>query len=85
MIRTFEIVYTKSAANAIKKLDAVARKKLRLKIERYLKNPLGYATKLINPALGNYRWRVGNYRIIFDIDGNKIVVLKAAHRKDIYK
>ena len=85
MSRTFEIVYTKSAATDIKKLDAVAKKRLRLKIERYLKNPLEYATKLINPALGSYRWRVGNYRIIFDIDGNKIVVLKVGHRKDIYR
>ena len=84
MSRTFEIVYTKSAARTIKKLDAVAKKKLRLKIEQYLKNPLKYATKLINPALGSYRWRIGNYRVIFDIDGNKIVVLKIGHRKDIY-
>ena len=29
--------------------------------------------------------RIGDYRVIFDIEGNDIVVLRAGHRKEIYK
>ncbi|HET53907.1 MAG TPA: hypothetical protein ENN33_01670 [Ignavibacteria bacterium] len=41
--------------------------------------------KLSNPILGTYRNRVGDYRIIFDIDQKNIVVLRLGHRKEIYK
>jgi len=30
------------------------------------------------------RFRIGNYRVIFDLEGDEIVVLRAGHRKDIY-
>lgn len=33
---------------------------------------------------GLYRLRVGNYRIIFDIEKNKITVISILHRKDAY-
>jgi len=39
----------------------------------------------MDPALGSYRLRIGDYRVIFDIIGNDIVVLRIGHRKEIYK
>ena len=44
-----------------------------------------YAIKLSNKNIGSYRFRIGDYRIIFDIDGNDIVILKIGHRREIYK
>jgi mRNA interferase RelE/StbE len=35
--------------------------------------------------LGEYRFRIGDYRVIFDIEGNEIVVLRVGHRREIYK
>lgn len=34
-----------------------------------------------------YRIRIGNYRVIYEIDGKRIVIviLKIGHRKDIYR
>lgn len=55
------------------------------KLQKYAENPLIYARKLIYPIIGTYRFRLGEYRVIFDIDGKKIVVLRIGHRKDIYK
>jgi mRNA interferase RelE/StbE len=40
---------------------------------------------LIDPKLGTYRFRIGDYRVIFDIEGKDIVVLRVGHRRDIYK
>ncbi|KKR37618.1 MAG: Addiction module toxin, RelE/StbE family, partial [Parcubacteria group bacterium GW2011_GWC2_40_31] len=31
-----------------------------------------------------WRYRVGDYRILFDINGDKIIILKIGHRKNIY-
>ncbi|MBF0317063.1 MAG: type II toxin-antitoxin system RelE/ParE family toxin [Nitrospirae bacterium] len=35
--------------------------------------------------MGNYRLRVDNYRVIFDIEGWDIVILRVGHRQDIYR
>jgi mRNA interferase RelE/StbE len=81
----YQVVYTKSAFEDIKKLDNVVKRKLKKKIEAYIKEPLYFAKKLINFSIGSYRWRAGDYRIIFDIDGKKIIILRIGHRREIYK
>jgi len=60
--------------------SALARPSLRFK-----GNPLQYAESLTDPELGSYRFRIGDYRVIFDIESNDIVVLRVGHRKEIYK
>jgi mRNA interferase RelE/StbE len=52
---------------------------------RFEPDPLSHATGLTNTDLGTYRFRIGDYRIIFDLDGDEIVVLRVGHRRDIYK
>jgi mRNA interferase RelE/StbE len=80
----FELLYTKTAVKDIRKLDRVVKKKIKKKIEKYSKSPLTYARKLVNPSLGDYRWRVGDYRIVFDINRNKVIILRVGQRKEIY-
>jgi mRNA interferase RelE/StbE len=46
---------------------------------------LRFAEKISDPILGEYRFRIGDYRVIFDIEENEIVVLKVGHRREIYK
>lgn len=81
----YKLLYTKSAADDIQKLDRVTKKRIRQKLESYSNDPLGHAKKLINSALGSYRFRAGNYRIVFDLEGNKIIILRIGHRREIYK
>lgn len=81
----YELVYTRNARREIKKLDRVAQKKLAKALERLAKRPFFYAQKLALPQLGGYRFRVGNYRVIFDIEDKKIVILRVGHRREIYK
>ena len=81
----YSLLYTRSALRDIRKLDAVAKKKIKKKIETYSQKPLFYGKKLTKPAIGSYRWRIGNHRVIFDIDNRKIVILKMGHRREIYK
>lgn len=82
---TYQLIYTKSASKDIQKLDAVAKRKIKNKIETYAQKPLAYAKKLANSQLGDYRWRIGNYRTVFDIEGKKIIILRVGHRKEIYR
>ena len=47
--------------------------------------PLVYAEKLTDRQAGEFRFRVGNYRIIFDIEDDLITILDVGHRREIYR
>lgn len=48
-------------------------------------NPLTFAEKLKDQRFGEYRFRIGDYRILFDVKKNILLILKVGHRKEIYK
>lgn len=81
----YALVYTRRAAKDIKKLDSLTKKRLSKKLKEFEKNPLHYVEKLVNSKIGEYRFRVGNHRIVFDIRGKDIVVLRIGHRREIYE
>ena len=81
----YTLLYSKSAAKDIKELDAIVKRRLKKKLEVYILKPLYYAKKLTDNDIGTYRWRMGNYRIVFDIDGKNIVILRIGHRREIYR
>ena len=81
----YKLIYTKTAFHDIQKLDNVAKKRIKKKLEELSKNPMSLSKKLINSSIGTYRFRVGNYRIVFDIYKQNIVILRVGHRREIYK
>jgi len=82
---SYEFVYTRRAAKDIQKLDEITKKRIGKTLVRYGEDPLKYAERLIDSRLGDYRFRIGDYRVIFDIDHENIVVLRVGQRKQIYK
>ena len=81
----YRIVYTNRAVNDLSRLSPEARSRIRETLKRYAKTPLDYARKMVDPALGTYRFRIGDYRAIFDIEGSDLVILRIGHRRDIYR
>ena len=81
----FTVLYTVPAKKDVEKLDSLAKKRFEKKLVYFLKNPLKYATKLTNLEVGEHRWRVGDLRVIFDIDGNNVYIARVRHRRDVYK
>jgi mRNA interferase RelE/StbE len=82
---SYRLVYTLRAAKDIDRLDAGVKKRIGATLLRFKDNPLQYAERLTDPELGGYRFRIGDYRVIFDMESNDIVVLRVGHRKEIYK
>jgi mRNA interferase RelE/StbE len=82
---SYRLLYTTLAQKDIKKLDNVAKRRLKKKLEFLGMDPIGNSKKLIHPDLGTYRFRVGDYRVIFDLHGKDIVVLRVGHRREIYR
>jgi len=81
----YKILYTKTAFADIKKLDIIVKKRLKKKIETYSTNPIAHTKKLIHFSIGSYHWRVGDYRIIFDLDSKTIIILRIKHRRESYQ
>lgn len=82
---SYKLVYTRRAIKDIRKLDKNVKKRLGESLLRYLEDPLSYAGRLTDSNIGMYRFRVGDYRVIFDLEGSEIVVLRVGHRSEIYR
>lgn len=83
----YKITFTKQAADDIGKLDTIVKKQLKKKFLYFsqLDDIKAVAKKLHDFDSGEYRLRVGNYRIIFDLDKHTLVILRIVHRKDAYR
>ena len=81
----YSLVYTHRAYKDIQKLPPDIKKRIGKALLRYEQDPHRYSETLRDPKLETYRFRIGDYRVIFDLEGNEIVVLRIGHRRDIYK
>lgn len=73
-----------------KKLDKYTQWMLVAWIDKNLENctnPRIYGKGLTSNRRGQWRYRIGDYRIICNIEDNKLVILAltVGHRRDVYK
>jgi len=86
----FQFEYTKNAARDLRQLDQQAAKRILKKMDFFSKqdDPLKFAKKLKDFSLGEYRFRIGAYRVLFDLDEGGAVkvlmVLSIKHRREAY-
>ncbi len=81
----FKIVLT---ARAVRDLEGLERKdqvKIASRLREYAVQPLNHARKLLSSKVGSYRFRIGDYRVIFDLGKDEIIILRIGHRKNIYR
>jgi mRNA interferase RelE/StbE len=53
--------------------------------ERLVLHPEIYGKPLQRTLKGYWKFRVGNYRVIFKISGSDILILGIIHRKEVYR
>jgi len=85
----YDVEYSKTAMNTIKKMDSSTSNLIRTWIEKNLintKNPRIKGKALTGDLKGLWRYRVGDYRILAEIQDTKIVILilDIGHRSKIY-
>lgn len=83
----YKLLYKKPAVKEIQKLPPQIKKRLKTKLEWFIEqpNPLDFAEQLTKPADAQYRFRVGVYRVLFDIETSNIVILHIQHRREVYR
>ena len=80
----YQIVYKPRAAKDIQKLPRQQIRRVLAAIERLADNLQGDVKKLTQYT-PEYRLRVGEYRVLFEIENNQIVIYRIRHRKDAYR
>ncbi|HFU4085666.1 TPA: type II toxin-antitoxin system RelE/ParE family toxin [Streptococcus suis] len=87
---SYKVILSAKAQKQIRKLD----KNVASLILRYLykhidgcDNPRQYGKALTANRSGQWRYRIGNYRVIVSIEDDKLIVtaLEVGHRKEVYK
>jgi len=81
----FNLVYTQRAVRDIRKLEPSVRLRIGKTLFRFQEDPLKYAERITDAKLGSYPFRIGDYRVIFDLEDVDIVILRVGHRRDIYR
>ncbi|MBW2610406.1 MAG: type II toxin-antitoxin system RelE/ParE family toxin [Deltaproteobacteria bacterium] len=81
----FNLAYTQRAIRDVRKLEPPIKLRIGKALLRFQEDPMKYAEKIADPKLGSYRFRIGDYRVIFDLEGEEIVILRIGHRRDIYR
>lgn len=82
--------YTQNAVRDLRHLDQQVSKRILKKIDFFSKqeDPLKFAKKLKDSSLGEYRFRIGDYRVLFDVDDQEnlkiLMVLSVKHRREAY-
>ena len=82
----YSIEFLNSAAKEFRKLSIEIKRSMIDPIDALSNNPYSYKTKkLRNTDL--YRIRVGDYRIIYQVDKEEktVLITKIGHRREVYK
>jgi mRNA interferase RelE/StbE len=84
---SYTILITKQAKKDIDALEPTLRKRLGKKLLQVasLEDIHVVAKHLVNSAIGDHRIRMGDYRVLFDLEDRDMVILRVQHRKEVYR
>jgi mRNA interferase RelE/StbE len=80
-----EVLYKASALKELKRLDRREALRLVERIDTDLARHPGKDKALAGPFKGLFSYRVGDYRVVYTILDGAILVLRIAHRRDVYR
>ena len=81
MPERYEVVIANRFYKDLRQIDAQNQKRVLDALRQIRQDPYG-GRKVIVAETGQYRWRVGPYRIRYDIEGDRVHILRVRHRKE---
>jgi len=79
----YELAFKPRAVKDLKSLPTVESRRIVAKLEAMQHDLAGDVKRLTN-FTPEYRLRVGNYRVLFEVEAGQIVVYRVRHRKEAY-
>ena len=84
----YNIRFNRQATKFLSKQSKDIQAKIFYQIKALADNPLPNGVKKLQGAdSGMFRIRVGNYRVIYEINDNELIILilKVGHRREVYR
>ena len=81
----YKIVFEKSVLKELKNIDYNFSKRIVNQVKYDLAFNPGKDKALTGNHKGLFSYRVGDYRVIYKIEQESLLILRIGHRKDIYK
>ncbi len=81
----YKIAFKKSVTRDLKNIERADAIKILDKIENELALKADELPQLRGQFAGLKKYRIGDYRVIFTIIKDTVLILRIRHRKDVYK
>ena len=81
----YNITYKKSVARDLARIDKTLARRILNRLEKDLSKEADSFPPLKGRFAGLRKYRVGDYRVIFAIVGNDVLVLRIGHTREVYK
>lgn len=87
MTTKYTVTLTKRAARQFHSLDRKTQVRLRSRIDNLALEPRPPGARKLSASEDIYRVRVGNWRILYQIHDEKLIVLviEVGHRREVYR
>jgi len=84
---TYRITLAPAAARQLRKLEPPVRRRIQAALELLAVDPRPPAATQLVGGAGEWRVRTGDYRIVYDIEDEQLLVLVlwVGHRREIYR
>jgi mRNA interferase RelE/StbE len=83
----YVLEFTASASREFRDLEKQVQRRITEKVTALCEDPFPSGSKKLKAQPDHFRIRVGDYRVVYRIDGKRvvIVIVRIGHRKEVYR
>lgn len=87
MTSRYSIEFVAAAERALANIARRDQKRIALRIDALAQDPRPPGSRKLVGGTNEYRIRSGDYRVVYSVEDRKVlvIVMRIAHRKDIYR
>ena len=82
---SYNIAFKKTVSRDLKKIDKNIADKILQKIEQELPDKADTFPALTGKFAGLRKFRIRNYRVIYSIIDDTVIILRIGHRREVYR
>ena len=77
------VTWRPKARDQLENLDNSIRERIKKKVNELINNPSHYSERLVGIDL--FKLRIGDYRVLYRIDNDELLIEAVGHRSTVYK